>query len=123
DIWLVRDGLRDRDILLRTAPYLVHTLAFFTPVYKNSRVGVPKLRVGMWLYDLLSWDKSLPRHRFLNREEAAAAEPLLTTEGLRGAFVYYDGHVPMPERLCRAAALRVAAHGPLIGNHARAEKL
>ena len=123
DFGLVREGLREREILLRTAPHLVHPLAFFTPVYKNSRVGVPKLRVGMWLYDLLSWDKSLPRHRFLNREEAAAAEPLLTTEGLRGAFVYYDGHVPMPERLCLEAALQAAAHGAVIVNHARAEKL
>src|SRR5690625_1146077 len=65
DFGLVREGLRERGILLRTAPHLVHPLAFFTPVYEHSRVGVGKLRMGMWLYDRLASDKSLPRHRFL----------------------------------------------------------
>lgn len=123
DFGLVREGLREREILLRTAPHLVRPLAFFTPVYKHSRVGVPKLRVGMWLYDLLSWDKSLPRHRFLSPPKAAAAEPLVNTDGLQGAFVYYDGHVPMPERLCLEAALQAAEYGAVIVNHARAERL
>lgn len=123
DFGLVREGLREREILLRTAPHLVRPLAFFTPVYTHTRVGIPKLRIGMWLYDLLSWDKSLPRHRFLSPAEATAAEPLLNTDGLRGAFVYYDGHVPMPERLCLEAALQAAQHGAVIVNHARAERL
>src|SRR5690606_38454103 len=90
DFGLVREGLREREILLRTAPHLVRPLAFFTPVYDHTRVGVPKLRVGMWLYDLLSYDKSIPNHTFLTAEQAKAAEPLLNPDGLRGAFIYYD---------------------------------
>ena len=120
DFGLVREGLREREILLRTAPHLVRPLAFFTPVYEHSRVGLAKLRVGMWLYDLLSWDKSLPRHRFLSAPDAKAAEPLLNGDGLKGAFIYYDGHVPMPERLCLEAVLQAAEHGAVIANHARA---
>lgn len=123
DFGLVREGLREREILLRTAPHLVRPLEFFTPVYKHTRVGVPKLRVGMWLYDLLSYDKSLPNHTFLRPEEARKAEPLLNPEGLRGAFIYYDGFVSMPERLCLEAAMQAARHGAVVVNHAKVVRL
>src|SRR5690606_32254873 len=69
DFGLVREGLREREILLRTAPHLVHPLPFLTPVYRHYRVTARKLRLGMWLYDVLSWDKSVPRHRFLGPGE------------------------------------------------------
>lgn len=120
---LVRESLREREILLRTAPHLVHPLAFFTPVYKHSPVGLFKLRIGMWLYDLLSWDKSMAKHKFLSQTAAVAAEPLLNDRNLLGAFVYYDGHVPMPERLCLEAAQQAARRGAVILNYARATSL
>lgn len=123
DFGLVREGLREREILLRTAPHLVHPLRFLTPVYRHYRVTPLKLRVGMWLYDALSWDKSMPRHRFLRASEVIASEPLLNPEGLLCGFLYYDGQVPMPERLCLEAALQAAAHGAVVANHARAEAL
>lgn len=123
DFGLVREGLRERDILLRTAPHLVRPLAFFLPVYEHGRVGLSKLRLGMWLYDLLSWDKSLPRHRFLSSSEATAMEPLLNSNGLKGAFIFYDGHVSMSERLCLEAALQASAHGATVANHSRAQRL
>lgn len=123
DFGLVRESLREREILLRTAPHLVHPLAFFTPVYEHSPVSLFKLRIGMWLYDLLSYDKSMPNHKFLRTDEAKAAEPLLNDNRLLGAFVYYDGHVPMPERLCLEAAQQASRRGALIVNHARATRL
>lgn len=120
DFGLVREGLREREILLRTAPHLVRPLEFFTPVYEHTRVGVLKLRVGMRLYDLLSYDKSIPNHTFLPPEKAKSAEPLLNPERLLGAFIYYDGFVSMPERLCLEAAMQAARHGAVIVNHAKA---
>lgn len=123
DFGLVRESLREREILLRTAPHLVHPLKFFTPVYENSPVGLTKLKLGMWLYDLLSWDKTLPRHKLLSPSETQAAKPLLTTTGLRGTFVYYDGHVPMPERLCLEAAQQAARRGAFIANYCKAVSL
>lgn len=120
---LVRESLREREILLRTAPHLVRPLAFFTPVYRHSPVGVLKLRLGMWLYDMLSWDKSMARHQFLRPAAATGAEPLLNDHDLLGAFVYYDGHVSMPERLCLEAAQQAAARGALVLNYAKAMSL
>src|SRR5512133_3682437 len=66
DFRLVRMDLRERETLLRIAPHLVKPLEFLVPFYRRSALYRTKLRAGMLLYDLLSYDKSLPGHRFLN---------------------------------------------------------
>ena len=60
---LVRESLVERETLLRIAPHLVRPLAITIPIYKNGRRGRATIRAGMIAYDLLSWGKSLPRHR------------------------------------------------------------
>ena len=64
DFRLVRMDLRERETLLRIAPHLVRPLEFIMPFYRSSFFYRAKMRIGMRLYDLLSYDKSLPRHRF-----------------------------------------------------------
>src|SRR5207244_10265576 len=64
DFGLVRMDLREREILLRIAPHLVRPLEFVIPFYSRSVFERWKLRAGMILYELLSYDKSLPRYRF-----------------------------------------------------------
>src|SRR5918992_409597 len=82
---LVRESLRERETLLKIAPHLVRPLAITIPIYKNSKRGPLTVRAGMIAYDLLSFDKSLPRHRMLSRAEAIRRAPALNPEGLRGA--------------------------------------
>lgn len=122
DFGLVREGLREREVLLKTAAHLVKPLPFLVPVYKGDRVGIPKLRAGMILYDLLSWDKSMPSHRFLKVQEALEKEPHLKGDGLAGAMVYYDGQVEMPERVSVENVLQAAEHGADIANYALVEE-
>lgn len=96
---LVRESLREREILLRIAPHLVRPLAIAIPIYKQSKRGRLTVRAGMILYDLLSWNKSLPRHRMLSRAETLERWPGLSPEGLVGSALYYDAQVEFPERL------------------------
>ena len=96
---LVRESLREREILLRIAPHLVRRLAITIPIYKQSKRGRLTVRAGMILYDLLSWNKSLPRHRMLSRAETLERWPGLNPEGLVGSALYYDAQVEFPERL------------------------
>lgn len=96
---LVRESLREREILLRIAPHLVKPLAITIPIYKQSKRGRVTIRAGMILYDLLSWNKSLPRHRMLSRAETLKRWPGLNSEGLLGSALYYDAQVEFPERL------------------------
>ena len=117
DFGLVRQDMREREILIRIAPHLVKPLPFLVPMYRWSTWQRDRLRVGMVMYDLLSYDKSLPRHSFLSPEQTLAAEPHLNPRGLRGAARYYDCQVELPERLALANAVDAAEHGALIRNY------
>lgn len=118
DFALVRADMREREILLRTAPHLVRPLPFLIPLYDESFVFRQKLRIGMRLYDALSFDKSLPKRRWLSTAEVLAAEPHLRREGLRGAWQFYDAQVSYVERLVLENALAAHERGAVILTHA-----
>ena len=99
---LVRESLREREILLRIAPQLVKPLPIAIPIYRKSKRGWLTIRAGMVLYDLLSWGKSLPGHRMFSRAETLERWPGLNPEGLVGSALYYDAQVEFPERLVAA---------------------
>ncbi len=117
DFGLVRMDLREREILLRIAPHLVKPLEFRIPFVGQSAWFRTKMRLGLALYDALSYDRSLPGHRFLNSAEALADEPSLTRTGLQGAGSYFDAQVRMPERLCLENLVDAAAHGAVVRNY------
>jgi glycerol-3-phosphate dehydrogenase len=100
DFRLVRIDLREREILLRIAPHLVRPLEFLLPFYGRGAIYRLRMRIGLWLYDVLSFDKTLPSRRWLSRDEVIAREPALSTKGLQGAASYFDAQAPLPERLC-----------------------
>src|SRR5688572_31905796 len=77
ELGLVRESLREREILMRIAPHLVRPLPILLPIYKSARRGAWTIRAGMWAYDLLSFNKTLPRHRFLSPQEALQETPSL----------------------------------------------
>ncbi len=89
-IRLVWQAVRERDRLLVTAPTLVHPLPFVIPTYRDRPPGPLALRFGLFLYDLLSTRKSVPRRAWLRLEEALTREPRLEGKALAGAGVYYD---------------------------------
>lgn len=121
DFDLVRSDMREREILLHIAPHLVRPLPFLIPMYGWPLWKRLRLRVGMVLYDLLSYDKSLPWHRFLSRRDTLRAEPRLNPRRLKGAAKYWDAQVEFPERLALANALGAAEHGALLSNHTTAD--
>ncbi len=119
DFALVRLDLREREILLRIAPHLVTPLRFLLPFYGTSAFTRLKMRAGMWLYDGLSYDRSLPGHRMLSADAALAAEPRLVRRGLQGAASYSDAQAALPERLCIENIVDAAHSGAAVCNHAR----
>jgi len=119
DFGLVREGLREREIVLRIAPHLVRPLKFLIPVYGESFLHKMKLKIGMILYDLLSYDKSLPSHKYLDKEKVLEAEPALAETRLQGAYVYYDSQIALTERLCMENVVSASRHGAVLLNHAK----
>ena len=117
DFGLVRMDLRERETLLRIAPHLVKPLEFIMPFYGSSLFYRCKMKLGMRLYDLLSYDKSLPRHRFLTPAETNQMEPNLCREDLQGALVYFDAQANSPERLCLENIIDAREHGAQTFNY------
>ena len=123
ELGLVRESLRERERLLRIAPHLVKPLPLLIPIYDGDHRGPRLIRLGMVAYDVLSYDKSLPRHHMLSREQALERAPGLEPHGLRGAAIYYDAQVEFPERLALENALDAREHGAVVITHARVDKL
>jgi glycerol-3-phosphate dehydrogenase len=119
---LVRESLREREILLRLAPHLVKPLPMLIPLYRGARRGPWTIRAGMIAYDLLSTGKSLPGHRMLSRAEALERAPGLEPKGLLGAALYYDAQVEFAERLVLENALSAQHHGALVRTYTRVEQ-
>ncbi len=124
DFGMVRESLGERERLLRLAPALVRPLLFVTPLYAGGRHNRALLKVGMTLYDALSFDKSLPGHQTFDAAGVLGLEPGLSSTGLLGGATYYDAQVESPERLCwenvRAAA---GDFGAVPVNHASVARL
>ena len=130
EIGLVRESLRERRIWQRIAPHLVRPLPFLLPVYGDRRQSI-MLKIGLMLYDLLSFDKRwqddpderLPSHRWLNKQDALEREPVIRGKNLRGAFLYYDAQMYSPERLALECLIDADAHGAALANYVEATKL
>ncbi len=116
---LVRENLRERELLMRLAPHLVQALPVHVPLYRPSVARRAKLRAGMLLYDLLSRGKKLPRRRWIGREQLLALEPGLRPDGLRGAWRFYDARCALVERLVVENVVDATAHGAVSLNHAK----
>ena len=122
ELGLVRESLRERETLFRIAPHLVKPLPILLPLYEQAARGPLTIRAGMIAYDLLSLDKSLPRHRMLTRDEALVEAPGLNRNGLRAAAIYYDAQVEFAERLVVENVLSAREHGATVITYARVEK-
>ncbi|HEV3346755.1 MAG TPA: glycerol-3-phosphate dehydrogenase/oxidase [Methylomirabilota bacterium] len=122
DFKLVRESLREKKTLERLAPHLVRPLPFLVPVYRGAARGLITVRVGMWLYDLLTPGKTTERFRVLRPVEALTMEPSVRAEDLRGAGYYFDDLLLYPERLCLENVLSAARHGARTFNYCEVEE-
>ncbi len=86
---LVREALKERGVLLRNAPHVVHKQAFVVPCYRwweKLYFGA-----GLKIYDLLAGKYSLGRSRILSRAQTIAELPTVRRGGLAGGVMYWDG--------------------------------
>jgi len=123
DLGLVRESLRERETLLKIAPHLIRPLPITIPVYKQSKRGPATIRAGMIAYDVLSFGKSLPRHRMLSRVETLKQSPGLNPEGLLGSAFYFDAQIEFAERLVLENILAAVEYGAEISTYATVARL
>ena len=122
DFKLVRESLREKKTLERLAPHLIRPLPFLVPIYRGAPRGLITVRIGMWLYDLLTPGKTTERYRVLRPVDALTMEPSVRAEDLRGAGYYFDDLLLYPERLCLENVLSAARHGARAFNYCEVEE-
>ena len=120
NISLVMEALKERGVLRRNAPHLVHDLAFVVPNYEWWET--PFYGIGMKVYDLLAGRYGFGRSRLLSKEEVLERIPTLEQEGLRGGVLYYDGQFD-DARLLVHLAMTADERGAALVNYAPVTKL
>lgn len=87
DFKLVKESLKEREILMGIAPHLVHPLEFVMPHVKGLR---PRwmIRMGLWLYDTLAGSKKLSPSDSVGLTESFIGQPL--KGDYQDGFRYYD---------------------------------
>ena len=104
---LVREALRERDVLLRIAPHIVWPMRFVIPHGTGQRPAW-MVRLGLFLYDHLGGRSSLPGARTLDLRRVDEGAPLQVQ--FRRGFEYSDCWVD-DARLVVSNALDAAARG------------
>ncbi len=113
---LVRESLKERAILLKNAPHVVHKQTFIVPCYslwQKTFYGA-----GLKIYDLLAGRYSLGRSKTLSKAETLAHLPTVRSEALTGGILYYDGQFD-DTRLLIDLVQTAYVHGAAVLNHAK----
>ncbi len=107
---LVREALKEREVLLNAAPHIIWPLRFILPHHKGLRPSW-MIRLGLFLYDHLGGRKLLPGTSTVDLTRDEAGKPLknLFTTG----FEYSDCWV-IDSRLVILNAMDAAARGAVI---------
>ena len=114
NIKLVMEALKERGLLIKNAPHLVHNQKFVVPNYKwweGTFYGI-----GLMIYDWMAGRLGLGPSQFLSKEESLELAPTLDPEGLRGGIVYHDGQFD-DARLAINLAQTAALHSGALLNY------
>lgn len=116
---LVFEALNERTRLFEMAPHLVHPLRFMLPLYEESRVGMFKMGMGMWLYDALSLFQAPELHERLNAQESLTRMPSIRSTHLLGSYIYSDAYMD-DDRLVHETLRSANENGALCANYVKA---
>jgi len=132
---LVKESLKDRNLLLQNAPHYVFPLPTTIPIFarfsgaissirrflhlggtRPAQRGAVMVKLGLTFYDIFTRKMRLmPKHKFTSRTESLKKRPLLHPDILKTA-TYYDAWISYPERLC----LELLLDGEGAGDDAKA---
>ncbi|MFZ3231767.1 MAG: glycerol-3-phosphate dehydrogenase/oxidase [Pseudobdellovibrio sp.] len=90
---LVFEALTERTKLFQIAPHLVHPLRFMIPLFKDSRVSMFKMGLGMLLYDALALFRSPELHERLSAQKTSERLPIIKDSNLVGSYIYSDAYM------------------------------
>jgi glycerol-3-phosphate dehydrogenase len=129
---LVRESLKDRNLLLGNARHYVHPLKTTIPIFRRfsgifgairkflhlgsgkrpTHRGSLIVKMGLTFYDIFTRkNRMTPKHKFMSRSKSLSARPMLP-KNIVCTATYYDAWVSYPERLGLELILDAAALCP-----------
>lgn len=119
---LVNEVGRERAIVHKLAPHLVHPDKMLLPLVKDGNYGYWLTSMGLSVYDYLAGVEGDDRRRMLSREETLAAEPLLRAETIEGGGLYAEYRTD-DARLVISVIKTAVGFGATAANYIKAEEL
>ncbi|MDD2239618.1 MAG: glycerol-3-phosphate dehydrogenase/oxidase [Kiritimatiellae bacterium] len=127
DLPRVFESIRERSILLQTAPHLVAPVSCLMPTRGLTMKSRPVMALGMLANDILSSHRNrhldplrhIPNGGTLSRREMLGILPMLRDTRTTGAARWYDGLAYDTERLVLGMVKAAARAGAVVANHAR----
>lgn len=86
---LVKEALKEREILYQNAPHIVRKLDFLIPC--RSFFELFFYSCGLKLYDLIAYSSNFRSSEIISYKEALGLVPTLKTDHLKSAVIYSDG--------------------------------
>ncbi|MFM2139218.1 MAG: hypothetical protein RJA57_1525 [Bacteroidota bacterium] len=114
NIRLVMEALRERGLLLRNAPHLVHNMRFIVPNYKWWEK--PFYGIGLAIYDRMAGRLGLGPSVWLSPQQTLEHLPNLDPTDLKGGVLYHDGQFD-DARLAISLAQTARQHGAALLNY------
>jgi glycerol-3-phosphate dehydrogenase len=125
DFGRMRQSIRERTILMRVAPHLVHPLPFLIPTYGHFMRGKAIMSIALMVNDLIGFDRNrlndpekyLPRGRVISKDECLRLFPGVNERGLTGGAIWYDCQMYNSERLLLSILKSAERAGASLANY------
>jgi glycerol-3-phosphate dehydrogenase len=120
EVKMVAEVGKEREIVYENAVHVTEPEWMLLPLHKGGTFGPISTSVGLRVYDFLAGVKRDERRQMLTTEETKIKEPLLKTDGLRGAG-YYVEYRTDDARLTIEVIKKAAEKGAICVNYVKAE--
>jgi glycerol-3-phosphate dehydrogenase len=125
DLRRARESVLERRAIACIAPQTVRPLLYVLPLFRSLLKGKAAMRAGFLLDRFVAFDRNqdvpeplrLPTGRVLSRQDAIGRFPLITSDDLRGAALWYDYQMVDADRLTFLFAAAAVEHGATLANH------
>ncbi|WP_163538045.1 glycerol-3-phosphate dehydrogenase/oxidase [Gracilibacillus sp. YIM 98692] len=122
EVKMVAEVGKEREIVYENGPHVTTPEWMMLPFYKEGTFGPLSTNLGLRVYDYLAGVKKSERRKMFDRQEALKREPLLKSDGLRGAG-YYVEYKTDDARLTIEVMKKAVENGALALNYAKVTDL
>ncbi|MFD1674898.1 glycerol-3-phosphate dehydrogenase/oxidase [Alicyclobacillus fodiniaquatilis] len=122
EISLVREVGQERAVVYENAPHVTRPQWMLLPVIEGGTFGKFSTSIGLAVYDYLAKVKRTERRKMLSLRQTLEMEPLLRSDGLKGAG-YYVEYRTDDARLTMEVIKKAVELGGCALNYVKAERL